>query len=149
MYAIVDIETTGGYADNHRVTEIAVYHHDGNRITDTFHTLLNPGRNIPGFITGLTGITSQMVSKAPTFDEMAPEIQAWLKDRVFVAGSPLPGHARSLLSGLGRVQESIDGLSRAMRDCRQLRASTSCSYAIPFHAFHLASTEFSNLSSVC
>ena len=85
MYAIVDIETTGGYADNHRVTEIAVYHHDGTRITDTFHTLLNPGRNIPGFITGLTGITSQMVSKAPSFDEMAPEIQDWLKDRVFVA----------------------------------------------------------------
>ncbi|MBK5279245.1 MAG: DNA polymerase III subunit epsilon, partial [Bacteroidia bacterium] len=59
MYAIVDIETTGGYADNHRVTEIAVYHHDGTRITDKFHTLLNPGRSIPGFITGLTGITSQ------------------------------------------------------------------------------------------
>src|SRR6478735_3210649 len=85
MYAIVDIETTGGYADNHRVTEIAVYHHDGTRITDKFHTLLNPGRNIPGFITGLTGITSQMVSKAPSFDEASTEIFDWLKDRVFVA----------------------------------------------------------------
>lgn len=26
MYAIVDIETTGGYAANHRITEIAIYH---------------------------------------------------------------------------------------------------------------------------
>ena len=85
MYAIVDIETTGGYADNHRVTEIAIYHHNGTQITDKFHTLVNPGREIPGFITGLTGITSQMVSKAPSFDEMASEIQHWLKDRVFVA----------------------------------------------------------------
>jgi len=33
MYAVVDIETTGGYADHHRVTEIAIYHYDGDRIT--------------------------------------------------------------------------------------------------------------------
>ncbi|MCE2997552.1 MAG: ribonuclease H-like domain-containing protein, partial [Flammeovirgaceae bacterium] len=85
MYAIVDIETTGGYADNHRITEIAIYHHDGNRITDNFRTLLNPGRKIPHFITGLTGITSQMVEEAPTFEEMAEEIHSWLKDRIFVA----------------------------------------------------------------
>lgn len=85
MYAIVDIETTGGYAENHRVTEIAIYHHDGIRITDQFHTLINPGRRIPDFITGLTGITSQMVREAPAFEDIANEIYGWLKDRVFVA----------------------------------------------------------------
>jgi DNA polymerase III subunit epsilon len=85
MYAIVDIETTGGYAANHRITELAIYHHDGTRITDTFHTLLNPGRKIPYFITGLTGITSQMVEEAPAFEDMAEEILSWLNDRVFVA----------------------------------------------------------------
>ncbi len=85
MYAIVDIETTGGYAANHRITELAIYHHDGTRITDTFQTLLNPGREIPYFITGLTGITSKMVEKAPTFEEVANEILERLKDRVFVA----------------------------------------------------------------
>ena len=42
MYAIVDIETTGGYAENHRITEVAIYHHDGMHITDVFHTLINP-----------------------------------------------------------------------------------------------------------
>jgi DNA polymerase III subunit epsilon len=85
MYAIVDIETTGGYAANHRITELAIYHHDGTRITDTFQTLLNPGREIPYFITGLTGITTKMVEKAPTFEEAYQEIFDWLKDRVFVA----------------------------------------------------------------
>ena len=85
MYAIVDIETTGGYADHHRVTEIAIYHHDGTSITDKFQTLLNPGRDIPAFITGLTGITSEMLSKQPSFEDVAKEIQNWLKDRVFVA----------------------------------------------------------------
>jgi DNA polymerase-3 subunit epsilon len=85
MYAIVDIETTGGYAENHRVTEIAVYHHDGTRITDSFQTLINPGQRIPGFITGLTGIDSEMVKDAPLFEDIADEIFSWLKDRVFVA----------------------------------------------------------------
>lgn len=85
MYAIVDIETTGGYAQNHRITEIAIYHHDGNRITDKFHTLINPGRKIPSFITGLTGITSEMVRDAPSFEDVHKEILHWLKDRVFVA----------------------------------------------------------------
>ncbi len=85
MYAIVDIETTGGYADHHRITEIAIYHHDGLQITDHYHTLLNPGRKIPQFITGLTGITSRMVEEAPAFETVAEEIMGWLKDRIFVA----------------------------------------------------------------
>ena len=85
MYAIVDIETTGGYAENHRMTEIAIYHHDGTRITDSFQTLLNPGQQIPGFITGLTGIDYEMVKDAPAFSEIAGEVYLWLKDRIFVA----------------------------------------------------------------
>jgi DNA polymerase-3 subunit epsilon len=85
VYAIVDIETTGGYADHHRVTEIAIYHHDGVRITDQFHTLINPGRKIPHYITGLTGITTHMVDQAPAFGQVAQQVHERLKDRVFVA----------------------------------------------------------------
>ncbi|HTJ50077.1 MAG TPA: exonuclease domain-containing protein [Cyclobacteriaceae bacterium] len=85
MYAIVDIETTGGYAENHRITEIAIYHHDGFSITDSYHTLINPGRNIPYYITGLTGITTEMVLDAPTFEEKAQEIFSKLEGKVFVA----------------------------------------------------------------
>lgn len=85
MYAIVDIETTGGYAESHRITEIAIYHFDGMQVTDKYHTLINPGRRIPTFITGLTGITTEMVQDAPAFDEVAEEIFSRLKDRVFVA----------------------------------------------------------------
>lgn len=85
MYAIVDIETTGGYAENHRMTEIAIIHHDGLQITGRFQTLINPGRRVPLFITGLTGITNEMVSQAPLFEEIAPEIHEQLKEKVFVA----------------------------------------------------------------
>ncbi|MEX2231697.1 MAG: exonuclease domain-containing protein [Cyclobacteriaceae bacterium] len=85
MYAIVDIETTGGYAANHRITEIAICYHDGLQITDTFHTLINPGRNIPYYITGLTGITTEMVFSAPSFKEIAADIHQKLNGKVFVA----------------------------------------------------------------
>ncbi|GAB1446524.1 MAG: GIY-YIG nuclease family protein [Cyclobacteriaceae bacterium] len=85
MYAIVDIETTGGHADKHRVTEVAIYHHDGIRITNHYHTLINPGRSIPHFITGLTGINYEMVKESPSFEQVALEIHEQLKDRIFVA----------------------------------------------------------------
>lgn len=85
MYAIVDIETTGGYAENHRITEVAIFHHDGIQVTDTFHTLVNPGRNIPYYITGLTGITTEMVLDSPGFEEIAEEVYKRLEGKVFVA----------------------------------------------------------------
>lgn len=85
MYAIVDIETTGGYADNHRITEIAIYHHDGIQVTERYHTLINPGRNIPYYITGLTGITQEMVLDAPTFPEVAKVIHDQLHGKIFIA----------------------------------------------------------------
>ena len=85
MYAIVDIETTGGYAENHRITEVAIYLHDGLQVTESFHTLINPGRNIPYYITGLTGITTEMVLDSPQFEEIAGDLFKRLEGKIFVA----------------------------------------------------------------
>ena len=85
MYAIVDIETTGGYAENHRITEVAIYLHDGIQVTEEFHTLVNPGRNIPYYITGLTGITTEMVLESPAFEEIAEDLFKRLEGKIFVA----------------------------------------------------------------
>jgi len=85
MYAIVDIETTGGSAKLERITEIAIYLHDGEKITDEYVTLVNPERNIPYFITNLTGITNEMVEDAPRFYEIAGKIVELTEGRIFVA----------------------------------------------------------------
>ena len=58
MYAIVDIETTGGSAAYHKITEIAVVIHDGREVVEYFTSLVNPGRQVPMNITILTGITN-------------------------------------------------------------------------------------------
>lgn len=85
MYAIVDIETTGGYAAAFGITEIAVYIHDGKRVVKHFETLINPQQNIPQYITALTGIDNTMVADAPVFDEIASALFELLNDQIFIA----------------------------------------------------------------
>lgn len=85
MYAIVDIETTGGSSAYHKITEIAIFLHDGNKVIDTFHSLINPERNLPPFITSLTGITNEMLQEAPKFYEVAKDIFQFTENAIFVA----------------------------------------------------------------
>jgi len=85
MYAIVDIETTGGHASAHGITEVAIVLHDGEKITERFETLLNPCGDIPVYIQALTGITNDMVRNAPLFGNVAEHIYDLLKGRVFIA----------------------------------------------------------------
>jgi DNA polymerase-3 subunit epsilon len=85
MYAIVDIETTGGSARHEKITEIAIYLHDGNKVTGDYSSLINPERNIPYFITSLTGISNEMVEDAPKFFEIAKKIIELTEGRTFVA----------------------------------------------------------------
>lgn len=85
MYAIVDIETTGGSAAYHKITEIAILIHDGKRVVDEYQTLINPECGIPIGITTLTGISNEMVVDAPRFYEVAKEIFQMLEGNIFVA----------------------------------------------------------------
>jgi len=85
MYAIVDIETTGGYASNNAITELAIVLHDGVRELKRYETLVNPAMTIPRYVQALTGIDDSMVADAPYFNEIAPFVQEWLQDAVFVA----------------------------------------------------------------
>ena len=84
-YAIVDIETTGSAAKNHKITEIAIYIFDGDKIIDSYETLINPERRIDDRIFSLTGINTEMVENAPKFYEVAKKIAEILKDKIFVA----------------------------------------------------------------
>lgn len=85
MYAIIDIETTGGSPKHERITEIAIIRHDGNQVIEEFTTLINPEKTIPYYITGLTGITNEMVADAPKFFEIARKIVEMTDGHVFVA----------------------------------------------------------------
>lgn len=85
MYAIVDIETTGGYASNNDITEVCIVLHDGTGVTGRFETLIRPVVPIPYYIQNLTGITNEMVASAPRFGEVALRIFEMLQGKVFIA----------------------------------------------------------------
>ena len=85
VYAIVDIETTGGNAKTGRITEVAIYRHNGNRVVDAFSSLVRPDCEIPPFVVNLTGITNEMVAEAPPFEEIAEDILEITAGCVFVA----------------------------------------------------------------
>lgn len=74
MYAILDIETTGGKFNEEGITEIAIYRFDGHTIVDQFSSLVNPERSIQPFVVNLTGINSDMLKNAPKFYEIAKRV---------------------------------------------------------------------------
>ncbi|MCO6564831.1 MAG: exonuclease [Apibacter sp.] len=73
-YAILDVETTGGKFNEESIIEIAVYRFNGEKITDTFISLINPERDIHFYVQKLTGITKKMVKTAPKFYELAKRL---------------------------------------------------------------------------
>lgn len=85
IYAVVDIETTGGLARRDRITEIAIVLYDGQKIIDKFESLINPERSIPYEITRITGITDSMVINAPKFYEVAKKVVEMTEGAIFVA----------------------------------------------------------------
>ncbi|WP_299522747.1 exonuclease domain-containing protein [Winogradskyella sp.] len=85
MYAILDIETTGGKYNEEGITEIAIYRFDGHKVTDQFISLINPEREIQPFVVNLTGINSNMLRNAPKFYEVAKRIVEITEDCILVA----------------------------------------------------------------
>lgn len=85
-YTVVDVETTGSSPSRgDRITEIAAVQVSAGEIVDEFSSLVNPGREIPPWISDLTGITQEMVRDAPPFGEVAGLVRERLEGRVFVA----------------------------------------------------------------
>lgn len=83
--AYVDLETTGTRAANDRITEIAIVLVDGHQVCRRWSSLVNPNVSIPPYIQNLTGITNEMVSTAPRFEELIDTIDELLDERHFVA----------------------------------------------------------------
>lgn len=85
MYAILDIETTGGKYNQEGITEIAIYKFDGHKVVDQFISLVNPEKEIQEFVVKLTGINNKMLVNAPKFHEVAKRIIEITQDCIIVA----------------------------------------------------------------
>jgi DNA polymerase-3 subunit epsilon len=85
MYAILDIESTGGKYNEEGITEIAIHRFDGHQVVDKFICLINPEREIQPFVAKLTGINNKMLRSAPKFHEVAKRIVEITEGAVLVA----------------------------------------------------------------
>jgi len=82
----LDIETTGLDSRKDAIIEVGAVRFNASRIEAEFSTLINPNRLIPPEITQLTGITNQMVQKAPPLSAILHELED------FVGDCPVVGH---------------------------------------------------------
>jgi len=84
-FTVFDLETTGASAPPCRITEIGAVKIEAGRITDAFHTMVDPQCPIPSFISQLTGITDEMVTGAPKFVDVMSSFLGFIGDSIVVA----------------------------------------------------------------
>jgi len=85
-FAVIDVETTGLDPLRDRIIEIGIVLIEDNEEISRYSHFLNPGKPVPGNITSLTGITSDMVASAPCFEKVAHQIDE------LIQGYTLVGH---------------------------------------------------------
>lgn len=83
--AIVDVETTGGFANVDRIIEIGIIRIEKGKIVKKYNSLIDPEQYLSPFIIELTGITDKDLEKAPTFITVRETIAELLNNCVFVA----------------------------------------------------------------
>lgn len=86
-YISIDLETTGTNPKTDKIIEIGALKVKDGAVTERFSTFVNPGRKLDARIVELTGITDEMLHKAPIMDEVLPELLEFLEDL------PLLGHS--------------------------------------------------------
>lgn len=82
----LDLETTGLDPERDAVIEIGVVRFHGPRIEAEWSSLVNPGQPLAPLIVQLTGITDDMLAKAPRITQVLGDLQA------FVGDLPILGH---------------------------------------------------------
>jgi DNA polymerase-3 subunit epsilon len=127
-FVVVDVETTGLSAHNHRITEIGMVRVEKGSIVDTYQTLLNPEQFISPFITQHTGITNAMVFGKPTFREALPEIRSFItkKDSFVFTGHNVKFDLGFVTESFTRCKEdlilsSTSGAQHLLCTCRLAR----------------------------
>lgn len=84
-FTIIDVETTGGSPYFSRIIEVGLLRVEKGEVIEQFQSLINPGVEIPEFITKMTGIENRAVKNAPAFEEIADDLLAKFENAIFVA----------------------------------------------------------------
>jgi DNA polymerase-3 subunit epsilon len=125
--AVIDVETTGLQPPYHRIAEIAVVILDPItlEVVDEFDSLVNPHRDLTE-ASAIHGISASMVSAAPDFSLIAPQISRLLSGCTLVAHN-LPFDQMFLESEFGRLNINFDfGAGFDTYRMTRLNLATAC-----------------------
>jgi predicted DnaQ family exonuclease/DinG family helicase len=111
----VDLETTGLDSERDEIIEIGAVKFQGEKVLDTFQTLVNPGRPLPPFVRSLTGITQQDLDGAPNFSIVAPDLMA------FLGSHPIVG--QNISFDLAFLRQKLVAQSNPAYDTRDLASA--------------------------
>ncbi|MET9343577.1 DEDD exonuclease domain-containing protein [Nonomuraea sp. NPDC003804] len=102
-FVVFDLETTGGSAQEHAITEIGAVKVRAGEVLGEFATLVDPGGPIPPFISVLTGITDAMVMAAPRIESVLPSFLE------FISGATLVAHNAAFDTGFIKAACAAQG----------------------------------------
>ncbi len=125
-FVAVDVETTGLKPVTHRVIEIGMARYCGGQLADRYSQLVDPSRRLPQYITKLTGIRDADFEGAPTFADVAPDVEAFIGDDMIV-GHNVEFDIRFLSAELKRagrqtiVNDRLDTMSLSTALLRDIR----------------------------
>ena len=125
IHVSLDLETTGLDSARDTIIEVGAVKFRGDEVIDTYQSLINPGRPIPGFVQRLTGISPSQVNPAPFFPSVAADLRA------FLAGHPVVGHNISFdLSVLTSHGLKLDNRSYDTWDLASLLLPRTMDYSL-------------------
>ena len=138
-FAVIDTETTG-FGKTDRILEIGIVLVDGNEIVQEWETLINPERDISN--SNIHGITSELVSIAPTFSEVIDEISGFLDGRIFVAHN-VAFDTRMLKQEFVKANREIDfGIPFCTLQATKMKLEKACDeYGVKNLGAHRALTD--------
>lgn len=96
-----DLETTGIQPQTDAIVEIGAVRFENAHPTETFCTLVNPGRPIPAAASAVNGITDSMVERQPTIESVLSDFAQFCGDLPLVAHNA-PFDFKFLLQAINR-----------------------------------------------
>lgn len=134
-FAVIDFETTGPGTDD-EIIQVGLVIINNRTITDRYTSLVNPRIGIPSSITGLTGITDEMVEDAPELSDVMAKLYPLIHDCVLV-GHNIAFDFGFLQRGLaksgyfpfgGRVLDTIDLLKALFPSINSYQLTLACQW---------------------
>lgn len=146
-FVCLDLETTGLNPKLEKIIQIGAVRFRNKKASERFESLVNPGRQLNDFVTGLTGIGDGELKNAPDIEEVLPALLSFLGEDVLVGHNISFDYSfikkAAVNMGLTFEKTGIDTLKLARRFLPQLESrkleALSAYYGIPCRAHRAAS----------